>query len=97
MNDILERIFKFTYYKNRIIATLGLIVGLFNPLIGLGLVGIAFMFSRQASKTGIIKPDKQERLFILLALILLAAFTLIYFINVIELMREGSLNSSQSA
>lgn len=80
MNNALEKIIKFTYYKNRIIATIGLMIGLFNPLLGFPIVLLAYYYQRRQ----LIKVHKDEKLFSLIALVLMAAFLIIYLITLVQ-------------
>ena len=47
MNEAFEKLIKFNYYKNRIFTTIGLIIGLFNPLLGFPIVAITYYFYKR--------------------------------------------------
>lgn len=94
MNNAIDKIIKFSYYKNRIITTIGLIIGVFNPLLGFPIVLIAYYSYHQSTKIKLLKPNKDEKLFMILSLVLLGAFLLIYFITIIETLGQVGESSS---
>ncbi|HKM02318.1 MAG TPA: hypothetical protein VJZ31_00085 [Bacilli bacterium] len=96
MNEAFEKLIKFNYYKNRIFTTIGLIIGLFNPLLGFPIVAITYYFYRKSEIYSPIKPRKEDKVFILVSLILLGVFLVIYFVNIIEALKTVDPTTSGS-
>jgi len=96
MNQPFNTIIKFSYYKNRIIATLALMIGVFNPILGFPLAIIAYYLHRQGRHNPLIKQNKDDNLFIIAAMVVLGLFLIIYFVTLVKTFGEVIGTSSES-
>lgn len=88
MLDFLEKVLKVTYYKNRLIATLGLLISLFFPPIGAAIVGLSLYMNLKAKNSPIMKPDRHEFAFIVTSFSLVIIYNIINFITVMQNLTE---------
>lgn len=84
MNNFFEKSLAFLYFKNRIITTIGLMVGILNPFIGLAIVGVTYFNAINRQKMGLGNVRKEDRLFMLISLILLGVTAVLNLILVIR-------------
>lgn len=84
MNDVINRFLKFNYYRNRITATLGLMVSLFFPAFGALLTGTALYRAIKSKDNPTLNHDKHDFLFCLVSLILVGMMNLFYLIAILQ-------------
>lgn len=95
MIDFFEKVLKVTYYKNRLIATLGLLISLFFPPIGAAIIGLSLYMNIKAKNAPIMKPDRHEFAFIVASMALVIVYNIINFITVMQNINEIINQSSE--
>lgn len=83
MNNLFEKMIKITYYRNRIIATIGLLIGIFFPPVGIFLLGFSLYSNVKARNNQAMKPDAHELPFIITGISLLSIIWITSTIQVI--------------
>lgn len=94
MNTIFDKTLWFLYFKNRLITTLGLIVGLFIPILGLVIIGSSYYSAKNRAAIDQNALRKDDKLFMMVSFVLLAVTTVLTIILNLQAIQEGDSSSS---